>query len=202
MDVCTKTHFFRAQSKLSFLVKWRDSRWQHWCTLAGPGEPWLAAASACGTAAHVNVVAVTRLPVTPETSSPRLLMLSPWILSEMSECRFNFAHLNYNYKHGALLAGKFKLSPGIQWINSVLRVTATLYRCQSELGPPVWYNVFRFPAPPVSWGTWLGTVHSVQHSILHFVHFVQCYAWQVCAAAIQCKTQIKNWSRGRLLGFT
>ena len=169
MDVCTKTDFFGAQSKLSFLVKWRDSRWQHWCTLAGPGEPWLAAASACGTAAHVNVVAVTRLPVTPETSSPRLLMLSPWILSEMSECRFNFAHLNYNYKHGALLAGKFKLSPGIQWINSVLRVTATLYRCQSKLGPPVQCPLY--------------------------LSALQCHTLRIWTAAIQCKTQIKNWSR-------
>ena len=174
MDVCTKTHFFGAQSKLSFLVKWRDSRWQHWCTLAGPGEPWLAAASACGTAAHVNVVAVTRLPVTPETSSPRLLMLSPWILSEMSECRFNFAHLNYNYKHGALLAGKFKLSPGIQWINSVLRVTATLCRCQFKLGPPVQRTV----------KSELYKLYSVQCSV---VHTLQCSA-QLCSSSVQWAT--------------
>ena len=70
-------------------------------------------------------------------SHTRTTDVPPRILSEMSECRFNFAHLNYNYKHRALLAGKFKLSPGIQWINSVLRVTATLYRCQSKLGSPM-----------------------------------------------------------------
>ena len=70
-------------------------------------------------------------------SHTRTTDVPPRILSEMSECRFNFAHLNYNYKHGALLAGKFKLSPGIQWINSVLRVTATLCRCQFKLGPPM-----------------------------------------------------------------
>ena len=37
-----------------------------WQALVNPG---VAAASACGAPAHVNVVAVTRLPVTPETSS-------------------------------------------------------------------------------------------------------------------------------------
>ena len=73
-------------------------------------------------------------------SHTRTTDVPPRILSEMSECRFNFAHLNYNYKHGALLAGKFKLSPGIQWINSVLRETATLY--STKLGPPMQWVLF------------------------------------------------------------
>ena len=73
-------------------------------------------------------------------SHTRTTDVPPRILSEMSECRFNFAHLNYNYKHGALLAGKFKLSPGIQWINSVLRETATLY--STKLGPPMHWVLF------------------------------------------------------------
>ena len=147
---------------------------------------------------HVNVVALTGLPVTPETSSHWLLMLllfPPWILSEMLECRFNFAHLNYNYKHGALLAGKFKLSPGIQWINSVLRVTATLCRCQSKLGPPMHWTVKSELQRLYNLHCTVYTVHCTVYNCTVQCSFVQCaLAVQIVQCSVQLWSSSVQWS--------